>query len=81
MLMRKKRYDSRMRMTSYISLTSHLRERLGLLRANIPLINPDLQPNLRIDKNLITRGSQRASIRRMRAEKVDCGSPVFVKVG
>jgi hypothetical protein len=54
-----KRYDSRMRMTSYISLTSHLESRLGLLRANIPLVNPDLQPNLRIDKNLITRGSQR----------------------
>jgi hypothetical protein len=31
MLMRKRRYDSRMRMTSYISLASHLEGRLELL--------------------------------------------------
>lgn len=77
---KKKRYGSRTRMTSYMPLTSHLKEDLSSLEQTYLWIIRTLNRTFvstRFNHSRLANPSYQC----MRAEKVECGYPVFVKVG
>lgn len=75
-----KRYDSRTKMTSYIPLTSHLEEDLSLLEQTYHWVIRTLNRIFVSTKSYHSRLASPLN-QRTRAEKVECGTPVFVKVG